>query len=121
MDFYTKLEATAARLLAKFGQDIFVTKNAVGLLNPATGVATVDSVTTTEKGVELDFVYRSFGEGFETKTVVRTSNRRVLCTGGSVIESGDSVVINSRSYKVVVAKLVNPAGLTVLYDLWVTA
>ena len=120
MDFYTNLEATAARLLAKFGQDIFVTKNAVGLLDPATGVATVNSVTTTEKGVELDFRYRSFGEGFITKTMVQTSNKRVLCTGGSVIEAGDSVVVNSVSYKVVVVKLVNPAGLTLLYDLWVT-
>ena len=119
MSFYSEFADIANELLAEFGQAVVVTNFEMAVENTATGVASQTSNQYSTVGVLLDFDYRNFGEGSESYRAVSSSDKRLLLNASAVINPLDLVLVNNVLYKVHVAKLVNPAGTRVLYDLWI--
>ena len=119
MALYSNLAQTATRLLKKFGQKITVTKCSIGDVDVLTGLATQQTLVFTGVGAMLDFEYRSFGEGVQHNSTIHSSSKRLLASTSSKIEPADTIEVGGEVYKVVVAKLVAPAGIRVVYDLWI--
>lgn len=119
MTFYAELAGTVNELLSEFGQPVVITKFAIGHTNPATGLTTQESSVTNGSGVLLDFEYRSFGENIAYNAATLGADKRLLCSASVVINPGDNIEVDKNVYKVLVAKLINPAGTRVLYDLWI--
>lgn len=119
MSFSSDLAATAAELLTEFGQPVIVTRFGMGVQNPLTGVVTPSETVSTETGVMLDFEYRSFGESMAGTNVLLQNNKRLVMTVVTKVKAGDHVEVDGEIYRIMVAKLVNPAGTRILYDLWI--
>ena len=119
MSFYSDLATDVNELLTEFGQAVVVTSYEMAVEDTATGVAAQTSTEYTTVGVLLDFDYRNFGEGTESYHAVSSSDKRLLLKAASAINPKDLVLVDNTVYKVNVAKLINPAGTRVLYDLWI--
>ena len=120
MTFYTRLQATANRLLKGKGQSLTLTKITAGPYNPATGGFTgAGTSTQTAYGTILDY---------ETKqidgTLIKAGDKQLLLsafkTDGAALTApvlGDTVSIGGVTYTLVEPlKEVNPAGTTVMYE-----
>ncbi|CAB4194527.1 hypothetical protein UFOVP1254_104 [uncultured Caudovirales phage] len=120
MSFYSELANTAREMLREFGQPVTVKKYETAIPNPVTGVvAPPTSTTTTEFGCLLDFEYRSFGDLTTIQTTVNASAKRMVMTSGTLLNSGDGIVVGQDEYRIHVIKTLSPAGTRVLYDLWI--
>jgi hypothetical protein len=119
MAIYQTLAETATRLLTKYGQPVTVTNYAVGLPDPATGIVPQVISTSQGIGVLLDFNYRNFGEGVDLGELTSRVNKRLLVSCNVVIKGEDEIFVDGALYKVNVLKTVRPAGITLLYDIWV--
>ena len=119
MSFSSNMAATAASMLAEFGQSVTVTRYGIGEEDALTGVVTPSETVSTETGVVLDFEYRSFGEAIRPTQMSNLDNKRLLLTVTTRLKAGDKVEVDGEVYRIVVIKLVNPAGTRILYDLWI--
>lgn len=121
MSFSSDLADTASELLTEFGQSVIVTRFGIGIEDTTTGVVTPSQIISSEVGVLLDFEYRSFGEGTQPTEMVNRNNKRLLMSVKTLLKPNDIVEVDAEIYRVVVIKLVNPAGTRILYDLWIQA
>lgn len=119
MSFSSDMALTAAELLTEFGQAVTVTRFSLGAQDPLTGVVTPTEVTSAETGVLLDFEYRTFGEALRPMEMVNHNNKRLLMTVVTRVKAGDQVEVDGAIYRIVVIKLLNPAGTRIMYDLWI--
>lgn len=120
MSFYDDMNATVAELLTEFGQPVTVIRYSLGVEDNTTGVITIpDPTITTEIGALLDFQYRSFGDSVEPNEFIGMANKRLLMTTNTKIKPGDHVIADGDEYRIVVIKVVNPAGTRVVYDIWI--
>lgn len=119
MSFYSELADTVNELLVEFGQSVTVTNLGMAVEDPATGVVSQESSSFTANGVLLDFDYRSFGEGSVPQQATSKADKRLLIEADQVINAGDSVIVDGSVYIVNVIKVTEPAGIRVVYDLWI--
>lgn len=119
MSFSSDMALVATELLTEFGQSVTVTRYGMGVPDASTGVVTPAEETSTETGVLLDFEYRSFGEAMMPTEMVNRNNKRLLLTANTKLKAGDRVEVDGEIYRIVVIKLINPAGTRIMYDLWV--
>lgn len=119
MSLYSELADTADEMLAEFGQSVVVTNYEMGVEDPATGVVSQTSSQYTTVGVLLDYDYRNFGDGAVSYHATTASDKRVLLSAKKVVNTGDLIYIDNTVYKAYIIKSVNPAGIRVLYDIWV--
>lgn len=119
MSFYSDLALTVSDLLVQFGQPVTVSKNGMGVEDPTTGVVTIPVVTSTETGVLLDYIYRTFGEAIETPSRILGVNKRLLLTTGTAVNPEDRVFVGGDWYLIVAVKSANPGGTNLIYDLWI--
>ena len=120
MTFYTRLQATANRLLKGKGQSITLTKITAGTYNPATGGFT-GAGTSTQAAYGAIFDY---GTKQIDGTLIKAGDKQLLLsafkTDGSALTApvlGDTVSIGGVTYTLVEPlKEVNPAGTVVLFD-----
>lgn len=111
---YDRLAATAAALLAKYGQDVTLKGNTVGTYDPATGAASSTPSTATRKAALF-----SFGEG-QTDfrgTLIEQNDRKMLMEPGVPPKTRDTVVVGALEYIVMSVGEANPAGTPVVYSL----
>lgn len=116
---YPNLAATAQRLLEQFGMDTTLTRTVPGGYDPETGTTTGPTVTTwTGTGARFDYTQRDI-DG----TLIRVGDRRVLIgvDGMTLPLTGDVVTLGVRSFTVVQASEIAPAGVAVLFDVQVRA
>jgi hypothetical protein len=120
MTFYTRLQATANRLLKGKGQSITLTKVTAGTYNPATGAMTGTTTSTqTAYGAIFDYGAKQI-DG----TLIKAGDKQVLISAfksdGSALTApvlGDTVTIGGVTYTLVEPlKTVGPAGITVIYE-----
>jgi len=120
MTFYTRLQATANRLLKGKGQSITLTKITAGTYNPATGGFTgAGTSTQTAYGAIFDYGTKQI-DG----TLIKAGDKQLLLsafkTDGAALTApvlGDTVTIGGVTYTLVEPlKEVNPAGTVVLFD-----
>lgn len=119
MSFSSDMAAVAKDLLKEFGQTVTVTRFGMSVADPLTGVVTPAEETSTETGVLLDFEYRTFGEGIVPNEMLTRNNKRLLLTVVTRLKVGDTVEVDGEVFRIVVIKLINPAGTRILYDLWI--
>ena len=120
MTFYTRLQATANRLLKGKGQSLTLTKVTAGTYNPATGGFTGEGTSTqTAYGAVFDYGAKQI-DG----TLIKAGDKQLLLsafkTDGSALMApvlGDTVSIGGVTYTLVEPlKEVNPAGTVVMYE-----
>ena len=120
MTFYTRLQATANRLLRGKGQSVTLTKVTAGTYDPTTGGFTgAGTSTQTAYGAVFDYGAKQI-DG----TLIKAGDKQLLLsavkTDGTALIApalGDTVTVGGVTYTLVEPlKEVNPAGTVVLFD-----
>lgn len=120
MSFYSALADAALSLLKQFGKSLTLTQYGLGTVDQTTGVASRTVVSTsTEYGAMFDFDYRSFGASLGAPSDVGKTSKRLLMTSKQQVSPGDSILFDNVLYAVKVVKVISPAGVRVVYDLWI--
>jgi len=118
MEFYSKMQATANRLLKGKGQEITVTRQTAGAYDPATGTAAVTTTTQTAYGAMFEYGDKNI-DGVLIKEGDKQLLLSALNSAGTALvapQLNDTVTINTVVYTVVRIKPLSPAGTTVLFD-----
>jgi hypothetical protein len=118
MEFYSKMQATANRLLKGKGQEITLTRQAAGAYNVATGTAAVTTTTQTAYGAMFEYGDKNI-DGVLIKEGDKQLLLSALNSAGTALvapQLNDTVTINTVVYTVVRIKPLSPAGTTVLFD-----
>lgn len=110
---YERMQATALKLLKRFGEEYTFTRTTDGAYNPATGKAS-QSTSTFSKFCAI-FDYNDTERSLES---VQVGDRRVIAEQYAY-EIGDKIAIGSDSYKVVNIEAINPSGTKVINTLQV--
>jgi hypothetical protein len=118
MEFYSKMQATANRLLKGKGQEITLTRQTAGAYDPATGTAAVTTTTQTAYGAMFEYGDKNI-DGVLIKEGDKQLLLSALNSAGTALvapQLNDTVTINTVVYTVVRIKPLSPAGTTVLFD-----
>lgn len=119
MSFYTRIRATADRMLKGKGQSLTLTRNTAGAYNPATGESTVTTTTQTGTGAVFDYGTKNI-DG----TLIQAGDKKLLLSAfnsaGAALTApviNDTVTIGGVVYTIVEPlKTVAPGGIVCLYD-----
>lgn len=119
--FYDKAAATAARLLAQFGQPVTVTRETGGTEDPLTGDFTgTTSTDYTPNGVLLNYSVKEAGDARAAGENFEISDRKLLLEAFDVEPAvTDSVTADGTSWTIIRIKTLRPAGQTVMHELQV--
>lgn len=118
MSAYTRAAATALRMLTKFGRDVTLRSTTPGTYDPATGTTTPTSSDTTRKGALFDF---GSGQTLERGTLILANDKRLLMDATGPVDAHDRIVIGALEYAIVSVGEINPAGVSVLFDMHLRA
>lgn len=108
---YTPLKQSADRLIQRFGQTYTFTRTTKGSYDPATGTTTDTTATFQKSGVLFDY-----SDGDSADQTVLAGDRRLLAEAHSY-EVGDTLVIDSQTYRVISISANQPAGTMILANL----
>lgn len=111
---YVKSALTARKLLARFGQDMTLTKE---VYNIDTGALT-SSTSTTDKGVILPY---SDGVVSMSGGLIKSSDQQVYINISVVPAPTDRLTVGAKVYSVISVEALEPAGVNVLYILQIRA
>lgn len=114
---YGTTAATAARLIARFGSKVVLTRSVPGAYDPATGAPAAPTVTMQN----VDAVVLDFPQSYIDGTLIRAGDRKVLVSavGTTAPMAGDTMAWEGQSLVVINAKKLGPAGPAVLFTLQV--
>jgi len=110
---YEKMQATALKMLKRFGEEYTFTRTTDGAYNPATGKTSQSTSNFSKFCAIFDYNDRE-----RTLESIQAGDRRVVAEQYSY-QIGDKVSINSESYRVVSVEEINPSGTKVLSTLQV--
>ena len=118
MDFYTRMQQTANKLLQGKGQAVTITRQVSGTYDPATGAAIVTTTTQTGTGAIFDYSDRNIdGE------LILSGDKQLLLsvvTAGGYLTAplvNDTVTDAGGVVRTITrVKALSPAGTTVLFD-----
>ncbi|BAQ18315.1 hypothetical protein [Methyloceanibacter caenitepidi] len=114
---YAKSEATAQRLIAKFGQAGAI-RRVTGSNDPGTPWDPSDDTETTTD-YDCTLVVLEYGKMEVDGTLILATDRKVLVsTAGMTVEPlvSDKLVIGSDVYEIVTVKPLNPGGTVLLWE-----
>jgi hypothetical protein len=112
---YVRAQATALRLLTKFGQTVTLRSYTAGTYDPATGKATPTRADTSRHGAKL-----GFGENQTTVrgNLIEVEDTRLLLDASAAAPSvHDHFIIQGTEYKIVSIADTNLAGTPCIYDI----
>lgn len=114
MSLYADLAKVSLNLLSQFGQTVTRREYISGDYDPETGTAAQTVIETPRKGAVFDF-----GPGITIVRgqLVQASDKQLLLDATAPALPSDHYLINGTEYTVVTLGEVNPAGLSVLYEL----
>lgn len=107
---YSRLASTAVRLLQEYGRELVFTRDVEGSYNPATGAHATTSTEYTKYAAAFDY------RAFEVTGAVEVGDKRLICEEHAY-EIGDTVSIDSVSYRVMDVMKKSPADTAVYYEL----
>lgn len=110
---YTALQTSAGTLLQKFGRQLTFTRTTQGAFSPNTG--TTSNTTSTFQKYACVFDYTDSERGDSN---IEEGDRRVLAEGHTY-EIGDTVSIDSETYRVISVSNIQPAATVVACNLQV--
>jgi hypothetical protein len=115
---YTKLQATAQRLITKFGKEWTVRRLTKGTYNPAANTRSTDATTNyTAKAVRTEYkAYQIDGE-----VIQRGDFKLLLEAAGLAITPAttDKMVDGSAIYQIINIKEIKPASTILYYEIQV--
>ncbi len=114
MSFYGNLQATARRLLVKYGQDVTLRKYTLGAYDATTSSQARTSVDTVLKGVIFNV-----GDGVTQikNELVKINDKKLLLDAtGPVPTPKDYVIIGGSSWSILSINEINPGGTPVAYE-----
>lgn len=115
---YSASQATATRLLTKFGRNVTRHAYTVGAYDPSTGSATATATDSTRIAAVLDYSDQSrSGERYVRGNLVIASDKKLLLDGTGPATVTDEYTVGSERYSVVSVKELNPAGTSVMYEI----
>lgn len=119
--FYDRTAATAARLLASYGQPVSITRTSGGTYDPLTGETTGQTATTyTPDGVLLNYGGKEAGELRAAGVDIVSTDKKLLCAAFAVDPVlTDKVTVEGEAWTVMRVKTLSPAGTSVLHELQV--
>ena len=118
MEFYSKMQATANRMLKGKGQSITLTRQTAGAYNTATGTAAVTTTTQTAYGAVFPYADKNI-DGVLIQEGDKQLLLSALNSAGTALVApalNDTVLIDAVTYTITRIKPLSPAGTTVLFD-----
>lgn len=117
---YSKAAKEVLKVLKKNGAPVKVYQYGQGITDPETGITTTPDPTVTSGYAALfDYIYRKFGETNQPGTQISSADKRLVMNSCCNLRISDIVEYLGERYSIVDIKEVNPAGTSVIYDLWV--
>jgi len=110
MGVYDRAEATALRLLTKYGQSVTVTNITTGAYDPDTGTQATTTATTTPKGLLTQHRAQDV-DG----TMIMKGDKKLLLDASATVKTDDTVTVNSTVYTVVGLNEIKPAATRVMW------
>lgn len=117
--FYEDIASTVLELMTEFGQRVTVqqqgpkTTNANGVTVPSAPVG------MTTVGLLFDYAYRMYGNESIKGELINTADKQLYIAPTPVAPKvQDKVLVAGSIWAIVNIKQVNPAGVPVLYELW---
>lgn len=112
-DIYTRLAATAVRLLTKYGKPIRLTRKGSPVYNPATSTTTSTPESHTVIGAKFDYSQDDI-DG----TTIRSGDQRAYIAPNAPVtpKTGDTLTFADGAWNVVASRPLAPADLVVLHD-----
>lgn len=115
---YTKLAATAKKLLTNFGQSVTLVIPADGAYDPDTGTGTRGEARESRMAALLDFERINFGMTLQDGSRILANDRRcIMDANGTAPTTHHFVEVAGERFPIKDVKILNPAGTPVLYDL----
>lgn len=117
---YLKNQATADKLLQKFGQSMTLTSKISGAYNTATGSLTVSETTQTVIGAVFEwgsFDQPNHGMEYTKESLIQVQDKQLFISAVDITPPnlGDTVLIQEKEYTIVPPlKQIAPAGITVV-------
>lgn len=113
---YSRLIATAKRMLAKFAQDMTLQAVSTTGYDPSTGGTSGSQISETKPGVI--FPYKN-GITAMHESLILAGDQQVFILLDAEPKPTDKLQVGSRQYSIVNVKAIEPGGVTVLYELQV--
>ena len=110
---YTALQNSAGALLQKFGRQLTFTRTADGAYDATTGKKTQTTSTFTKYACVFDYSAEEIA-----LDNIEVGDRRVLAEGHAY-QVGDTVSLDSQTYRVVAVSNIQPAGTVLACNLQV--
>jgi hypothetical protein len=109
---YTSSNATATRLLTKFGRSVTHTIRTAGTYDPATGLVTVTE--TTQAAIAALFDYGT--KDIDGTLIVMGDKRALIATLTTMPKPDDFLTVGSVVWTIKQVNELNPAGTYVMYE-----
>tara|TARA_R100000479_G_scaffold123679_1_gene63942 strand:- start:560 stop:910 length:351 start_codon:yes stop_codon:yes gene_type:complete len=110
---YGSLESSAEKLLQRFGRELTFTRTTDGTYSPNTGTVATTSSTYKKFACVFDYTDAEIGNGN-----VEQGDRRVLAQGHTY-EIGDTVSLDSETYRIISISNIQPADIIMACNLQV--
>jgi len=108
MSFYSKMAATALKLLTKFGASVTLKRVAGETFDPISGV----TVAGTDSSVATTGVLRTYPDKVIDGTRIMSGDRELVLSNEQVPQLSDYAVINSEQWSIVTIRTVKPDSST---------
>jgi len=112
---YSKSQATATKLLTKFGQTVTRRTYTAGAYDPATGTSAQTTADTSRIGVLLD--YSNKGEQYVSGNLVQAGDKKLYLDGAGDAALTDRYIVDGVEYSVLSVMELKPSATSVMFEL----
>jgi hypothetical protein len=112
---YAKSQATATKLLTKFGQTVTRRTYTAGAYSTSTGASVQTTADTSRIGVLLD--YENKGERYISGNLIQIGDKKLLLDGAGTAALTDRYIVQSVEYSVLSVTELKPAATTIMFEL----
>lgn len=113
MSLSTSLRKVASNVITKFGVEVTFSQETSTSFAPATGIDTVTTATFTGYGVKDKYKK----DEVDGKNVLNSDIKLIFEFTDTVPKIGDTCTIGSISYRVMNVTIIDPADITIIYEI----
>ena len=110
-DFYTKMAATASRLIGKYGQAMAIKRVSGGTIDPVTGTVTAGTSST----LATTGILQRYPDSLIDGTRILTSDRLAILAPTAEPAMTDKLAFNGKDWTIASIQTANPAGTPLVY------
>ncbi|MGP4140984.1 hypothetical protein [Sodalis praecaptivus] len=113
--FYPRMQATATRLLTKYGKTMYIERAGTSVIDPVTG----DAVTQPPQMLSVIGVVQDFNRVEVDGTFILASDKKVTISADTTPLIGDFLQDGTTKWRIINISDKTPADVTVCYQLQV--